>query len=218
MLRLGLTGGSGSGKSTVARIFASCGAKIIDTDAVYHSLISAPSPCVLALKEAFGEGILNEVGAIDRKKLASVVFEATEAGKARLALLNDISHRFVHEECEILLSHYEKDGEPLVILDVPLLFESGFDRLCDVTVAVLAPQSLRLQRILSRDGIDEAAAIRRLVAQPSDEFYKLRADHLIYNEGDLPVLQERTLAILRKIGLRFDRIKDKDKVNTYTWS
>ena len=197
MLCIGLTGGSGSGKSTVARIFASYGAKTVDTDAVYHSLISAPSACVTALSQAFGKEILSACGGIDRKKLAKIVFEPTEVGKERLSLLNEITHRFVRRECETILARYKEEGAEMVILDVPLLFESGFDVICDHTVAVLAPYHVRLARIMERDCMDEAAASARLAAQPSDRFYIERADFTLTNDQDLAGLRQSVAALLR---------------------
>ena len=197
MILVGMTGGSGSGKSTVASIFASCGATVIDADAVYHSLISAPSACVSALVDAFGEEILTPDGAIDRKRLADVVFDVTDNEKKKLATLNSITHRFVYEEFKRLLTQCE--SESLVVMDVPLLFQSGFDRLCDLTVAVLAPMELRLARITQRDGIDVQAAERRLAAQPDDEYYLTRADRVIRNEGDLDTVRAEVLALINTL-------------------
>lgn len=198
MLRIGLTGGSGSGKSTAARIFASCGAKIVDADAVYHSLVSAPSACVSELASVFGKDILSPNGGLDRKKLAGIVFADSPEAKASLARLNEITHRYVRLECERLIDSYEQSGEAMVVLDVPLLFESGFDRICDVTVAVLAPRPARLARIMARDGIDETAAAARLASQPNDDFYRERAQFLLNNDGEIEELRLQVLAVLEQ--------------------
>ena len=198
MLRIGLTGGSGSGKSTAACMFASCGAKIVDADAVYHSLVSAPSACVSELVLVFGEDILSPDGGLDRKKLAKLVFGSTPEAKASLRRLNEITHRYVRLECERLIDSYEQSGEETVVLDVPLLFESGFDRICDVTVAVLAPRPVRLARIMARDGIDEASAAARLASQPNDDFYRERAKFLLINDGGIEELRLQVLAVLER--------------------
>lgn len=198
MLRIGLTGGSGCGKSTAARMFASYGAKIVDADAVYHSLVSTPSPCVSDLAHEFGEEILSPGGGLDRKKLAGVVFADSPEAKASLARLNEITHRYVRLECERLIDSYEQSGEAMVVLDVPLLFESGFDRICDVTVAVLASRPVRVARIMARDRIDQAAAEARITSQPNDDFYKERAKFLLINDGEIEELRSQVLAVLER--------------------
>ena len=199
MLCIGLTGGSGSGKSTVTQIFASLGAKTVDADAVYHSLIAGPSPCVSELSCTFGKGILSPNGGVDRKRLAEIVFEKTEEGKERLLRLNSITHRYVQKECERLLAAYRQAGESIVVFDVPLLFQSGFDALCDYTVAVLASENVRLMRIMARDSIDRSAAARRLAAQPAEEYYRSRADFILTNEGDLNALTAEVRSILERM-------------------
>ncbi len=199
MITIGLTGGSGSGKSTVADLWASCGAKWIDADRIYHDLIAAPSPCTIALVEEFGINILADDGSVDRRSLSAIVFAKTPEGKKALAALNRITHAFVRAEFERLLQEYCEQQTPVVLLDVPLLFESGMDAICDVTVAVLAPLDLRIQRICLRDGITAEAARKRIESQPPDHYYQERATYTLINHGDMIELQKKVKELGEKI-------------------
>ena len=189
MITVGITGGSGSGKSTAARFLVQMGAKCIDADLVYHSLIEKPSDCTRALSREFGASVLTADGALDRPALAKIVFAPTEAGGVALARLNEITHRYVWEECKKQLEAFRLANVSVTVLDVPLLFESGMDKLCDVTIAFIASKEIRLTRIVNRDGITKEAAEARITAQPSNEYYKERADHIIENNGEEGDLQ-----------------------------
>ena len=189
MLIIGLTGGSGCGKTAFAELFAKPPIAVLNADAVYHNLISAPSPCTEALATEFGDGILASDGSIDRTRLVPLVFGATPAHDERLARLNEIAHRFVRAVFEERIEELRASDVPAVILDAPLLFEAGFECFCDAVIAVLADASARIRRIKERDGLDDEGANRRLAAQPPDTFYTDRADFVVYNDGDLEHLR-----------------------------
>lgn len=200
MVVIGITGGSGSGKSCFSTMLSGLlGAPVIDADGVYHALTDAPSPCTAALAQAFGEGILCANGALNRQALAGLVFGDSAEAKRRRQRLNEITHAFVRYAFDEQLSVYQGEGKPFVLLDVPLLFESGFDALCHCTVAVLASYERRLLRIIERDGLAVDAAKRRIDAQPQDAYYLERCDHAIYNNSDAQALQEQAFLLAEKI-------------------
>ena len=186
---VGLTGPSGAGKSELCRILETRGLPSLNADDVYHSLLYPGSPCVNAIAERFGGTVLDESGNLNRAALASVVFSSD--GDQKLEELNRITHAFVIPKMLEELQKFEKSGVDAVICDVPLLFESDFDKKCDFTVAVLADANERVKRIVARDNISETAAKNRVSAQKNDEFYTSRADIVIKNE-------EKGLASLEK--------------------
>ena len=194
---IGLSGGSGSGKSTVAKIFSNYGFASINADEVYHGLISKKTPCTQALAKEFGEGILNTDGGIDRSLLAAIVFGDNASEKRKK--LNEISHKYVIAEIDRIISRLDSDTLFGVIVDAPLLFESGFDKKCDTIIAVIVPEEKRIKRICKRDGITEDHARRRISAQLSDEFLLSRADYVIVNDGDIVALEEKTKKIIENI-------------------
>ena len=183
MLIIGLTGGSGCGKSIVSRAFEALGAFSVDADAVYHTIVSNPSACTKELSEAFGEDVLTPSGALDRPALAAKVFCGGEEEKKKLSLLNEITHKHVLDDIRISLKEAEKAGKNVAVVDAPLLFESGFHKECLLTVAVLSPFSLRLSRIMERDSLTEYKAKARLNAQQTDDFYREQADFILINDG-----------------------------------
>ncbi|MBE6554137.1 MAG: dephospho-CoA kinase [Ruminococcaceae bacterium] len=177
MLLIGLTGPSGSGKSRVAEIFSHFGLPILNADEIYHQLLIPPSPCLEALVSRFGAGILTAAGTLNRRVLADIVF----SDPASLADLNEISHRYVMEEIVRRTELLRREETRAAVLDAPQLFEAGANRMCGVVVSVLADKNLRLERILQRDGIDRDAAMRRISAQKSDEFFRTHSDYVIEN-------------------------------------
>lgn len=198
MFVLGLTGGSGSGKSRFATLLAQNGATVLDADAIYHSITDTPSRCTEELAAAFGADVLAENGALNRPALASVVFSGQDRDE-KLATLNAITHRYVREEFDRLIAEHREKGSSFLVLDVPLLFEAHMDVLCDATVAVLADREVRLARITARDGIDRTRAEARINAQPSDEFYRTRAGFTVFNNGDETALQKEAETLLFKL-------------------
>lgn len=184
VLTVGVTGGSGCGKSSLVAFFCRQGAVSLDADRIYHALTDTPSVCVSELTAFFGDSILLAGGGLDRRALSEIVFCGPPAQEMRLARLNEITHRHVRNEFEKKIQTNRIQGTELLLLDVPLLFESGMDAYCDVTVAVLAGEDNRIKRLCVRDGLTEAQAKARIAAQPPAAFYRARADHIIENDGD----------------------------------
>lgn len=183
---IGLVGGTGAGKGTVSKIFEKYNFAAIDTDAVYHEITSSLTPCLIELRDAFGEGIITADGALDRRALAGIVFK--EGAENKRALLNAIAHKFVLDEVRKRISVLKEQGYAAVLVDAPLLFESGFDKECDSILCITAGKNVRMQRIVKRDGISGEMASSRIKAQLSDEELKSRSDFVIENDGDLDAL------------------------------
>lgn len=186
---LGLTGPTGAGKGAVGALLAARGAYIIDTDRLAREAVAKGEPCLTALAARFGEDILRKDGSLDRAALAAKAF----ADPAEKAALEAITHPAIIARSQELLAACDA---PLAVIDAPLLFESGMDAICHVTLAVLAPADVRLARICARDGIDETAALRRMNAQPDDAFYRDRATHILINDGDEAQLKQRLTSLL----------------------
>ena len=193
---IGLCGGSGSGKGTLAAMLSEGGFLHIDADAVYHEITSGDSPCLRAMTEAFGRDIISPSGALDRRALASVVF--ADGAKEKLSLLNSISHRYVLDEIRQRIVSAE--GKYIgAIVDAPLLFESGFNTECDIIISVIAPRDVRISRISERDGISKEAAQRRINAQLDDEFLRLHSDIIITNDKDTAALYEQAQELINRL-------------------
>ncbi len=195
MFVIGLAGGSGSGKSVVTAFFGSRNIPTFDCDAVYHELISRKCALTISLARLFGDGILQPDGSINRRALADIVFADEEK---RLAL-NRITHEHVLTAMRDWLQSEEKKGYSVAVVDAPLLFESGFDRDCDVSVAVTAPAEVRIRRIIDRDGITRKQAIERISVQIPDEELTKRADFVIRNESDVANVERQFNYIMDKI-------------------
>ena len=185
---IGLTGGSGVGKGTVAARMRELGAGWVDADAVYRDLCAANREMLAALNAAFG-GVTDETGALDRPKLAKIVFSDPE----KLAKLNEITIPYIRAAS---LDAMQAQADcPIVLYDAPTLFEGGVDDLCEKTIGVLADTETRVQRVMARDGISEEAARARILAQPDDGFYRARCDYILENNGDLAALWRETDAL-----------------------
>ena len=192
---IGLCGGSGSGKSLVCSIFNEFGIKSIDADHVYHDLISSDSECSRELISAFGKDIASTVG-IDRAKLRETAFTSKE----NLKLLNEITHKHILRKTRELITQIRLSTNcKAVIFDAPLLFESGFDKECDVTVCVIADEKTRIDRIIKRDSISTEAAIKRIRAQIPNEELIRKCDYSIENNSSVESLREQILEIIQLI-------------------
>ena len=192
---IGLCGGSGSGKSEVSRIFSDFGIPAIDLDKVYHDITGRPSECLTDLTREFGVGILKTDGTLDRDALRSIVF-CSDKSDEKLKRLNKISHYHVIVETEHILDEYRKSGIAAAIVDAPLLFESGFNKKCDVVIGVSADREIRISRIMHRDGITREAAELRISKQLSDDFIIKNVDIVIKNDHSLSELNKMIESII----------------------
>ena len=197
MLVIGLTGPTGAGKGAVASIFAQYGIPVINADRVYHELITPPSSCLQELVEAFGKQILLADGSLNRRALGGIVFNDPAARER----LNSITHRYVMEEVKGQMERLRREGVPVAVFDAPQLFEAGAQRACGAVVSVLADRGLRLERIIARDNLSAEAAMRRILAQKSDEFFKTHSDYIIENNGTLETLSPQVHRILLALGV-----------------
>ena len=178
MTVFGLTGGTGTGKTTALNAIRDLGGLVIDCDAVYHELTKTDRDMLAAIEARFPGTVVG--GELQRKTLGAVVFNDDEA----LLDLNAITHGCVRREVERLLAEEEARGGTLAAIDAVALIESGLGALCDCTFAVTAPEEVRAARIMARDGIDRAYALSRIRAQKSDEWFRENCDHVLRNDFD----------------------------------
>lgn len=193
---VGLTGQTGAGKTTVSELLRSRGYVVIDADIVARRVVSKGKKCLLDLTLEFGIDILSADGSLNRKKLGDIVF----ADRQKRIRLNQITFPYIQEEIFSEVERLRRKGEAVIFLDAPTLFESGTDKDCDRVVSVIAPESLRLRRILARDPITEQEAKSRMRSQYDDDFYIRRSDYIIENSGDLNELRVRVMEMLDFVG------------------
>lgn len=177
---VGLTGPTGAGKSTVCAVWARMGCAVVDADRVAREAAGTPD-CLAALQREYGADIVTGEGTLDRGLLAVRAF----ATKEKTARLNEITHPVILGMIAERLERLSKTRT--VVLDAPLLFESGAQRFCAKTVAVIAPREIRLSRVMKRDGITAEQAAVRMAAQQADSYYISRADFVL--DGSLPLAE-----------------------------
>ncbi|MFF4980119.1 dephospho-CoA kinase [Streptomyces sp. NPDC001046] len=185
MLKVGLTGGIGAGKSEVSRLLVECGAVLIDADRIAREVVAPGTPGLAAVVDAFGEEILTEDGGLDRPKLGSIVF----ADAAELATLNAIVHPLVGERSRELEEAAAEDA--VVLHDVPLLTENGLAPLYDLVIVVDASADTQLDRLVRLRGMTEEDARARMAAQATREERRAIADIVIDNDVPLAELEQR---------------------------
>ena len=190
MIKVGITGGIGSGKSTVCRLFAARGVAVYDSDAAAKRLRAGPLR--EAVEARFGQESYRD-GVLDRRYLADIVFRDREA----LQALDAIVHPAVMRDFEAWAS--EQQGN-YVVLESAILFEAGLEKSVDLTVAVLAPEKLRIERTCRRDGTDAESVRRRIAAQMSDDELHARADYTIVN-----ILEEKLAPAVEQLDRLFRR-------------
>ena len=189
-MRIALTGGIGSGKSTVSRLLAEKGAIIVDADAIAREIVEPGEPALEEIRVAFGPEVIDADGLLRRSKLAEIVFDDPDA----LARLNAITHPRIAARSAELLEAAPADA--VVVYDMPLLVEQGPQALSgwDAIVVVDAPDEVRLSRLIAR-GVDRDDAQRRMAAQVSRDVRLAAADHVIDNSGDLMSLERSVNAL-----------------------
>lgn len=191
----GLTGGIGSGKSTVARLLRERGVPVVDADELAREAVAPGSAGLGEVVAAFGPEVLDSAGALDRQRLGERVFADTEARKR----LNSITHPIVRRLSQERFAELDRQGIELAAYDVPLLFEVGLDAVLKPTVVVASSEATQLARVSARDGLSEAAVQARIAAQmPLDE-KRRRADHVLENDGSLAELAQKVDALLPKL-------------------
>ena len=189
---IGLCGGSGSGKSTVCDFFADLGINSVNTDKLYHEIISTDSECTMELVRAFGSEVYANPG-INRRALREIVFASPE----NLRLLNEITHKHILEGVrERIKTEENKIG---IIIDAPLLFESSFDKECDLTVCVVADEEVRVERIIKRDSISIESARKRIASQIKDSDLVKRCTYSIDNSSTEEELKKQVIALYTKM-------------------
>ena len=188
---IGITGGTGCGKTTLLNLIREQGGLVLDCDAIYHDLLQTDKTMLAAIDARFPGTVEN--GVLDRKKLGAIVF----ADENALLDLNQITHGAVFRE---VLRQLET-APALAAIDAIGLFEGGLAELCQVTVAVTAPLEARVRRLMARDGISEEYARSRIAAQHDDAWFAARCDTVLENSGTFDAFATKCVAFLRNIGI-----------------
>ena len=181
---VGITGGTGCGKTTALEAICQLGGLVLDCDTIYHQLLKTDKDLLAAIEDRF-PGVVED-GNLQRKKLGSIVFTDPQA----LADLNQITHGAIRKEIEKQL----KNTPSLVAIDAIALFEAGLDQLCDITVAITAPEEVRVARLMARDNISKEYAQSRINAQPPQEAFSQRCGYTLCNDTTAKEFQSKCLA------------------------
>ena len=175
MTIMGVTGGSGAGKTTALGVLADMGAVVIDCDMVYHALVESSRPMLGELAARFPGVVVD--GKLERKALGRIVF----SDPAALADLSAITHSYVCRAVDAQLAREAERGAALVAIEAIALIESGLGERCDVVVGVVAPIEERVRRITAREGLDPAYATARIKSQKPDAFFEIHCDYILEN-------------------------------------
>lgn len=183
---IGLTGNSGVGKSTICEILKNkYHVEIIDADKIAKQLTKEASAYLTQITEKFGTEILDETGKLNRKQLANIIYTDNQKREE----LNQITFIHVVEEIKQRIERIAKNC--MVVIDAPLLFESRLDKLCDVTIGVIAKNDTKLDRICKRDKIDRKTAQKRIAVQLKDKYLLEHSDYIIENESSIEELERK---------------------------
>ncbi len=193
---IGITGNIASGKSTVARMFEALGARIIDADEIARIVVEPGAPAWEEIVSEFGRDILEPDGAINRKRLADIVF-GDEAKRKRL---NDITHPWIRERISELLREYEKEGAPVVMVEATLIVErGGLKSLIDGLIVVTADEETQIERLIRDKGYKREEAVSRLRAQMPAREKMMHGDYIIDNSGSLEDTRAQVKAVWGEI-------------------
>ena len=175
---IGITGNSGSGKSTISKMVQDkCNGIVIDADKIERNMAWADSNYLKEIANVFGTDIISN-NKLDRKKMADIIFN----DKIQKEKMDKITFKYVVNEIKLRIN-LAKEQYDCIILDVPLLFESKLNEICDYTIGVIAKEEDKICRICKRDNINREKAIQRINSQPSDEFYINNCDYIINNSN-----------------------------------
>ena len=197
---IGITGGSGCGKTTLLNIIRKQGGLVLDCDAIYHELLQTDKEMLAAIDARF-PGVI-ENGGLNRKKLGSIVFSDEKA----LLKLNQITHAAVKNE---VLRRLES-GPKLAAIDAIGLFEGNLAPLCDVTVAITAPAEDRVRRLMQREGISEEYAKNRIAAQHDDAWFREKCDYTLTNNDSFDAFATKCVAFLQQLGIMEASFHEED--------
>lgn len=186
---LGLTGGIATGKSTVSHIFKNSNVPVIDADIIARQVVKPKSETLKMIINEFGEKYLMENGALNRKKLGKLVFN----DGAALEKLNGIIHPAIRKEILAQIQFQKKLGSPVIVLDMPLLFEQNYQIICDAVMVVFVPETTQLKRLINRDGLTSDEAQLRIKAQWPIQKKKDLADFVIDNSTTVAVTRGQVL-------------------------
>jgi len=175
---IGLTGGSGTGKTHALGLFAQMGAMVLDCDGLYHQMLEQNKQMVREIGAAFPSVVANDT--VNRRALGQIVF----GDAAALLHLNSITHPHVRGAVEDKIKEAQEAGASVFVIEAVALFESSLAKLCDKTIALIAPREVRIRRIVEREGCETVYATKRVDAQQADEFYQKQADVVIENNQD----------------------------------
>lgn len=193
MTVIGVTGCTGAGKTSALDVLAENGALVIDCDAVYHDLLDSSEEMLAALQNAFPQAFTD--GVLDRKALGNLVFSDASA----LSRLNALTHGFVADQVTALLREHAMAGGKLAAIDAIELLSSGIAQLCDCTVAVVAEEEIRAERIMKRDGISREYALKRIHAQKDETYYREHCTYTVENNTDICDFTDKILNILDEV-------------------
>ncbi len=199
-LIVGLTGQTGSGKSTVSKYAESLGCAVVDADSVAAETLTMGSDCLKRLAEIFGYDIIDSSGFCKRKLLAERAFSS----RKNTDLLNSVTHPWIINRCREYIEELMHKDYDVILFDAPQLFESGGDRLCDYIIAIVADRNIRLKRILRRDGISEKDALLRINAQYNEEYYTKNSDYIIDGGQDINLVKENFRKTLNHIKTHYE--------------
>ena len=190
---IGLTGGSGTGKSTACRFFEDKGFFIIDCDVLAREVCLPGERCLEEIADSFGDEVIADDGSLKRQTLAQIVFSSPD----KLKLLNSITHKHIIQRIYNIIEEKRRKN---IVIDAPLLFEAGLETVCSCVIGVLADESKRLDRICKRDLISASLAKKRISSQHSDGFYEDKCDFVVYNNDTGEELFCRLEEIYQNLG------------------
>ncbi len=198
----GITGGSGSGKTSVSHIIRSMDIEVIDCDIIARDIAAKGTPCLMELKAEFGDDIIDQRGELIRKKLGRVVF----SDPLKLQRLNEITHKYIIDE---VLKRAGLSKSRLVGIDGAVLFESGLSSYLSKIIGVICPPQERIRRIMKRDGLTEEEANIRINSQKDNEFYEKNCDYIIYNSAEIENLSAKVKEVVEQLATSIEYEDEK---------